>query len=139
MYEIEMVNKVQNYLRNKGVEVVTEVPFMQQSIDLVYLENNTLIAIEFKINNWKRAIEQASSHLLGTNEVYICIPKPKKGIPEKLLEAMKKTDVGLFFFDENSDNMIEVIYPAKHNRRVWKVGKIWLKEAFKNRIHGVWV
>ena len=83
MYEIEMVNKVCDYLRDKGIAAVTEVPFMQQSIDLVYLENNQLIAMEFKIDNWKRAIEQASSHFLGTNEVYICIPKPKKGMPEK--------------------------------------------------------
>lgn len=38
MYEIEMVNKVCDYLRDKGIAAVTEVPFMQQSIDLVYLE-----------------------------------------------------------------------------------------------------
>ncbi len=139
MYEIEMVNKVQDYLRKKGIQVVTEVPFMQQSIDLVYLKKNQLIAIEFKIDNWKRAIEQASSHFLGTNEVYICIPKPKKKIPEKLSKAMEKTDVGLVFFDKDSDKLIETIYPAKHNRKVWKVGKIWLNEAFKNRINGVWV
>ena len=138
MYEIEMVNKVCDYLRDKGIAAVTEVPFMQQSIDLFYLENNQLIAMEFKIDNWKRAIEQASSHFLGTNEVYICIPKPKKGMPEKLSEAMAKTDVGLVFFDEASDNIMEVVYPAKHNKKVWKIGKIWLNEAFENRVHGVW-
>ena len=139
MYEIEMVNKVQDYLKSKGIKVVTEVPFMQQSIDLVYIKKNQLIAMEFKVDNWKRAIEQASSHFLGTNEVYICIPKPKKGIPEKLSKAMEKTDVGLVFFDENSDDVIQTIYPAKHNRKVWKVGKVWLNEAFNNRIHGVWI
>lgn len=139
MYEIEMVNKVQDYLKSKGIKVVTEVPFMQQSIDLVYIKKNQLIAMEFKVDNWKRAIEQASSHFLGTNEVYICIPKPKKGIPEKLSKAMEKTDVGLVFFDENSDDVIQTIYPAKHNRKVWKVGKVWLNEAFNNRIQGVWI
>ena len=134
-----MVNKVQDYLKSKGIKVVKEVPFMQQSIDLVYIKKNQLIAMEFKVDNWKRAIEQASSHFLGTNEVYICIPKPKKGIPEKLSKAMEKTDVGLVFFDENSDDVIQTIYPAKHNRKVWKVGKVWLNEAFNNRIQGVWI
>lgn len=53
MYEIEMVNKVCDYLRDKGIAAVTEVPFMQQSnlvivTDIMNLRNfSKLLAVTF--------------------------------------------------------------------------------------------
>ncbi len=138
MYEQEMVEKVYNHLKDEGKSVVLEVPFMQQSIDLVYEDGEKLVAIEFKLKNWKRALEQANSHFLGTDEVYICIPKPKKGTTQVLLDAIQKTHIGLMFYDETYESFVEVIKPACYEKEIWQVGSMWLKEAFNNRLQGIW-
>ena len=138
MYELDMVNRVCEHLKSQGLSVVTEVPFMQQSIDMVFEREDKLFAIEFKVGNWKRALEQASNHFVGTDEVYICIPKPKNGITQKLIDAINTTNIGLLLFDDNNDTLIETVYPASYNREVWKVGNTWLRMAFDNRMHGVW-
>lgn len=131
--EIEMVNKAVEYFENQGFLVTTEVPFLHRSIDLVYKYENKLVSIEFKLSDWKRAIEQAKSHLYGSNEVYICIPKPKRGLSPMLKKEIKNSSIGLMFFDEEQE-FIEKIFEATQSPKLWGVGENWLNDAFSKRL-----
>lgn len=133
--EHEMVNKAVSYLKNKGYDVATEVPFLQRSIDVVYKKEEKFVAIEFKLNNWRRALIQARTHNYGADEVYICIPEPKRGdISELLKEELNKTNIGLILFDL-CDNKVDLkIEKESSTKNSWDAGYVWLSEAFNKRL-----
>lgn len=133
-YEIDMVNNAIEYYRGFGYKVSTEVPFLHRSIDLVYENNGELNSIEFKRQDWKRAFEQARTHIYGSNKVYICILKPMKGVSQELHECFQDSPIGLLFYDEtNQNSLIEEIYPASSEHTKWDIGQQWLKKAFNKR------
>ncbi len=134
--EIDMVNKAVKIYKKQGFLVTTEVPFLHRSIDLVYKKAEELISIEFKLSNWKRAIKQAESHLLGSNKVYICILKPKKGLSPLLQAEIENSPIGLLFFDPDEET-IEEIKPAEISQKIWAVGKYWLNKSFEERINAI--
>lgn len=103
---------------NKYKKIVREVPFLSRCIDLVLVtEDNRIITIEFKMNKWRDAIKQAENHKLGADISYICIPKRK--ITNVLKETIKNSNVGLLFFDNDSDDKVCEIYSSeKENTNV---------------------
>lgn len=134
-YESDMVEKAIEFYTQRGYKVITEVPFLHRSIDMVYEYDDMLIAIEFKRKDWKKAFEQARTHIYGSNKVYICILKPVNGLSKELDDFIKDKPVGLLFFNENSnDSLIEEIYPAPTEHKKWDIGQQWLKEAFNKRL-----
>lgn len=133
-YEIDMVNKAIEFYTDLGYRVSTEVPFLHRSIDLVFEHNGELNSVEFKRRDWKRAYEQAKTHIYGSDKVYICILKPSKGISEELKNTFQNSPIGLLFFDEtNTDSLIKEIYPASDKHQKWNIGQQWLKDAFNKR------
>lgn len=137
--ESVIVKKAQELFLKKGYRVALEVPFLERSIDLVYMDKaHNLIAIEFKWSNWKRALIQASTHVYGASKVYICIPKPER-LSEQLEDEIEDTLIGVLFFtfDEGTKKIeIETHKPAKKLENQWAPGRKWLREAFKQREKG---
>lgn len=134
-YEVDMVNNAITYYKTLGYKVSTEVPFLHRSIDLVYENNGEINSIEFKLRDWKKACEQARTHVYGSNKVYVCILKPTKGISSEIEQYFKDSPIGLLFYDENNKkSIIEEIYPASDSHPTWSVGQQWLKDAFQKRL-----
>jgi hypothetical protein len=94
--------KFAEFFANNQVEFYFEVPVFCRSVDLVSrdLQNDTITAIEFKINDWKRALFQALSVALCFDFLAICVPKPKtsKG-QQTIIDECVRVGVGLYFFD----------------------------------------
>lgn len=137
--ESVVVEKAKEIFLGQGLRVALEVPFLERSIDLVYMDQRkNLVAIEFKWANWKQALLQARSHLYGATKVYICIPKPRN-LSEKLLNEIKPTPIGLllFSFDTETNHLIiETSIKAKKSTKKWRPGEKWLRDAFKQREQG---
>jgi len=116
MLEIEMANDCYKYLSEhcEYVNMVREVPFLSRCIDLVLISTEgEIISIEFKIKNWRHAIEQVKNHMLGADRAYICLPH--KNPSKTLLEALEAANIGLYLYSPNDpDIMVEAI-PAPHN------------------------
>ena len=121
------------YLSNKQIRFSVEVPFFDKSIDLVYLVNNKYYAIEFKLNNWKKAIEQAKNHMIGADYIYICLPSNKKYNENELENELKKNNCGLLLFDVKERKVYSKIKP-KRNKSVIKRGKERLINGFNYSI-----
>jgi hypothetical protein len=119
MFEIEMANKCYNYLCQKNdvySHIAREVPFLSRCIDLVLLTNNEeIIAIEFKIKNWRQAIEQAKYHMLGADKVYICLPQ--RNPSESLINVLLSEKIGLFLFNPNDTLVMNEYLSAPTNKK----------------------
>ena len=92
------------------------------SVDLVIQEkqNAEIFAIEFKLHDWKRAIQQAQSVGLCFDYLYICLPKPKtNSSASKISDTCISNGVGLIFYDtELNEFFIEV--EASKTADVWE-------------------
>lgn len=70
---------------------------------------NEIIAIEVKLKNWKRALEQSINNVSFASKSFTLFPN--KTINKHLLENYQKTDVGVLSFDTTYN---EVVKPKKH-------------------------
>ncbi len=133
MLEIDIVRKCVDYIKSMSsdVKVETEVPFLSRCIDVIIIDgDNNIFSIEFKVNNWKQAIEQAKNHKLGADKAYICIPK--RTLSVQLKESIKNAGVGLLFFDEFGENLMEeIIPPSPQKQNIYKFKEMLLKTVYK--------
>lgn len=66
-----------------------------------------LIAIEFKLKNWHKALEQAFRYRNFANESYVILDKEKSNRAKENIVLFKKANVGLITHDANDS--IEVL------------------------------
>ena len=116
MLEVDMVDMCYNYLikSNSYTKLVREVPFLSRCIDLAMItKENETITIEFKMKDWRHALEQVKSHKLGADKAYICLPVKK---PSKILEnALIEESVGLYLYLPEENNPMYEYMPAPKN------------------------
>jgi len=130
MFEIDMVNTCYDYFlscNNDYTKVVREVPFLSRCIDIVLItKESKSITIEFKINNWRKALEQAKNHKLGADKAYICLPE--KNFSKELIYLLEQEQIGLYIFNPNSSCIIKEYYSIPFNdRKVNLFGEILLQ------------
>ena len=113
---------IKNIGNRDDIDVYIEVPVFCRSVDLVIQEkqNAEIFAIEFKLHDWKRAIQQAQSVGLCFDYLYICLPKPKtNSSASKISDTCISNGVGLIFYDtELNEFFIEV--EASKTADVWE-------------------
>ena len=105
------------FLNNNNFKIVVrEVPFLSRCIDVVIItREHKSVTIEFKINNWRKALEQAKNHKLGADKSYICLPKKTFNI--ELLRLLEQEKIGLYVYDPNASCIITEYYPAPYNKK----------------------
>lgn len=110
---------------DKEVQLFCEVPVFCRSIDLVKYDKkrNTVTAIEFKLSNWKRAIDQVISTAISFDYLEICICKPKmQKTQDNIIETCKTLGIGLYFFDLDK-RKFEYVVEAQKVEKIWNVQK----------------
>lgn len=111
-----MVNECYEYLISSKsyTNVIREVPFLSRCIDIVMItQENEMITIEFKIKDWRHALEQVKSHKLGADKAYICLPI--KMPSESLLNALTEEHVGLYLYSTGKQEKMYEYLPAPKN------------------------
>ena len=130
MLEFEMADACYDYLTKYDgyINIVREVPFLSRCIDLVLISSSgEVISIEFKIKNWRHAIEQAKNHMLGADRAYICLPE--KNLSKSLLEALRDADIGLYLYSPDDPNVMIEAIPAPRNRHKVNAFQLMLKST----------
>jgi len=134
--EIKQVEIVKKELIDCGHRVFLEVPLFSSSVDMVVLNSeNKLTAIELKLKDWKRALNQVKLHTICMDYLYICILELKTIDGKKRVEnSCLKTGIGLYYLDVNGEapNLKEVVKP-KMNNFVWSKMKNELYNYLINR------
>ncbi len=67
--------KVAEHLESRHFQVFDEVPILEKRIDLIGYDprKDTLLAIEAKVANWHKALEQALAYRLVAEQVYVAM------------------------------------------------------------------
>lgn len=112
--EQEMVIKFCKTLEREWKIFAVEVPLFHRSIDVVFTDNSwKYYAIEFKLKNWKQAIEQAKDYMMWADFTFICIPK--NVFSSKVKEAFVEYWFGIIIFDEIKEEFEIAINPIKRD------------------------
>ncbi len=116
MLEIDMVKDCYQYVEHlpEYKKAVCEIPFFARCIDMVLVSSgDELVTIEFKLKNWREAIQQALDHKKGTDYAYICLPQRTPS--EKLISALNEAGVGLLLYHADAECKLEEFIPAPKN------------------------
>lgn len=121
--EAELRDYFINNIGNRDdIDIYVEVPVFCRSVDLVLQKkrNAEIFAIEFKLHNWKRAIQQAQSVGLCFDYLYICLPKPKTDFSaNKISDVCITNGVGLIFYDTELREFFKKV-EAPRTADVWE-------------------
>jgi len=116
--EIELVNPVIKFLKNKGYHVKKEVRIGFCRADIVGIKNNVVVAVELKLNDWKKAIIQAKNYQLGSDYVYIAFPlKNIYNVIRKTELKLKNEGIGLLAINEKT-NKVKVVIESKKSKKM---------------------
>lgn len=107
------------------VEFFAEVPVFCRSVDLVAYskQKQEIMAIEFKLDNWKRAVLQAMQVVCCFDFLAICVPQPAtaKG-RESVISGCDKCGIGVYFYHPGQQIFEEALTP-QHTSEIWEIQK----------------
>ena len=129
-----MINNLEDVLRDNYCQYrnkqgkkkfYKEIPVFLRSVDLVEYDSHLrkITAIEFKIKDWKRAINQLITVSPCFDFLVLCIPRPKT---EKCLSAIKskcgEMGIGLITWESNKNVFTKECKP-KEVETIWNAQK----------------
>ncbi len=91
------------------------------------------IAIEAKLHNWKRALNQAYRYKWFSNKSFVCLPSNTVKPAFNNIELFKKMGVGLI--EVCKDKGIKILYNPKSTRPLSKEMSILLNEYVLSELH----
>ncbi|MDR4496343.1 MAG: hypothetical protein MRK02_00165 [Candidatus Scalindua sp.] len=126
-----VINAYQRLKKNSSINIIHyEVPLLGRSIDLAYILNGKLFAVEFKLKNWRRAIRQAKDYKLGVDFAYICMPE--RDVSTIMRKAIEDAEVGLIFYRETGKWPFKEIIKAPKSQEIWNKANLKLKIYLEN-------
>jgi len=127
--EYELVQSVKPFFK-KEYEVFEEVRMFTRSIDLVLKKENSLISIEFKLNNWKKAFEQISDYQIVSDYSYLCIPEKKLRI--STIDKINELGIGLLAYNYKTNVLTELIAPKPSKIKIDCYKEYMIQKLYKN-------
>lgn len=132
MKEKELQENVFHFFRLEKKKVFLEIPFMSRIIDLVLLENESIVTIEFKIHNWRRAINQMLEHRIASDFCNLCMPKD--GVTISKLNMIKNElsiyGFGFYLWDDKEKNLATV-FKGEKNQTICEIASNKLFENIR--------
>lgn len=111
------------YSTTNDLRFYKEVPVFSRSVDLVQynIVTDTITAIEFKIKDWKRAIQQLNNVEACFDYLVLCIPKPKtQKCINNIISVCYEKGIGLCCWESSSNVFSYECAPKKINE-IWNV------------------
>lgn len=115
--------------------IYKEVPVFSRSVDLVEYDTHTnkITAIEFKIYDWKRAINQLVDVSSCFDYLVLCFPKPKtKNCLINIKTQCSNMGIGLITWDASNNSFISECKP-RSIEIIWKAQKSSIIKYLKDR------
>ena len=129
MTESEMVNQAkEKFLQLNVGKIYLEVPIFSASCDMLIYndESGDIHAIEFKLKNWRQAINQAARHKLAVDYCWICMPQ----VYQNVIEYAAKKQVGVL----NLDGEFRLITDAPRNK-TWEAERQRIIKSLNRRTY----
>lgn len=104
-----------HHLDEEGLNYSTEVEMYSIPVDLMYVDGDDTIAVEFKTKDFQRGITQAKRNLSYVDFSYLSVWKSY--LSENLVERVDDSSLGLIAIDDRSPRGgIEWVKPAERNK-----------------------
>lgn len=99
MTEAELIEITSVLLEDQGYLAITSVRVPPREIDLVLIDRASLavVAVEAKLRDWRKAVEQAAVNLWLTD--YSLIVMPMSSISRIDLSILQNTDIGIVGYE----------------------------------------
>ena len=113
-YEHELIHPVYTHFAPSAEIIFYEVPIGFCRADMiVFQKDNTSIAIELKLADWKKALIQAQNYQLATDFVYLAFPFSKcELVLKRAKKKLQQKGIGLLSVNEKTKN-VNVLLAAK--------------------------
>ncbi len=92
------------------VEILDDSIYLKQKYNSCVMES---IAVEAKLRNWKRALDQAYRYKTFANKSYVCMPKLTSRSAIQNIFKFEEKNVGLMTIDEDGNIKIEYDPPKE--------------------------
>ena len=114
--EKELYAPIEKFLQDKHHQCTREVSFYDRKIDIVAQNksNNEVTAIELKMKEWKKAMQQAFIYSTVADYVYVAMPAAKT----KLIDVGKYMELGIGVLAIFDSEEVEVLLPAIKNLNI---------------------
>jgi hypothetical protein len=123
--EEELREPVRVYFKDKSYSVFDEAKLFSRGIDVIAKRKNTVIAIELKVQKWRRAIQQAYMDLRVANYAFVALPEAKwERIDRRVFHEAYTSGIGLLSVN---GNVSQVMPPAKSNNIQPKLRRHFLR------------
>lgn len=101
---------------------------MGQSVDLIAVKDDCVVAVEVKIHDWSRAITQCRAHELVADFIYVGVAT--SSVSERFFREAQSRGYGIFHFDQSRESIVEVLPP--HQREgLWSGQRKVLEGSLK--------
>jgi len=127
--ENEMMEPVRRYFESKDFQVFKEARLFSRRIDLVAKRKGTVIAVEMKLRDWNRAVEQAFLDLRVSNYCYVALPEVVWGrAGPRLFTDAASYGIGLL----SVDGVAKLIMRPRESKSVQPI----LRQKFLKQLRG---
>ena len=127
--EEDLRDPVKTYFKNKNYSVFDEARLFSRGIDIIAKRRNNIVAIELKVQKWKRAIQQAYMALRVSNYAFVALPEAKwERIDRTIFHEAYNYGIGLL--SVNGD-VRQIMRPAPSNNIQPKLRRRFLKNLPK--------
>ena len=108
-----------------------QVPIYNRVVDLAAIDKNgNLVGIEYKLSNWKRALQQANAHRNTFDYMYVCVPGGN--YVDDLKSSAQEMGIGVMIYDESNET-IAVDLNAEKQTLHWKPNMDYVKKILIDR------
>lgn len=113
LLEEDLREPVRYYFKNKNYSVFDEAKLFSRGIDVIAKRRNSIIAVELKVQKWRRAIQQAYMDLRVSNYAFVALPETKwERVDRKIFREAYNCGIGLL--SVNGD-VRQIMPPAPRN------------------------
>jgi hypothetical protein len=108
---------------------------MTRSVDAIAVDSKgTMLAIEFKLRDWRSAVRQVRDHKVSCELVAICMPR--KAPTDHMRNVLEEEGIGFIAYDWDADELEFSIQP-KPSAYYWETAGKWLAARIEARCEAV--
>lgn len=130
MYESEMYPAIIDFFKKRKYNISFEVEYLGKRIDLVAKNNEEILAVELKVNRWRKALQQARVHALVADKSYVALHQESIDSALNHRDLFLASGVGLLEVNGQTKEVIK----AKQSEYIHK----GLKELIIKRMGRKW-
>lgn len=102
------------------------------------IPQTTIVSIEFKLHDWRKALQQAVRHLTFADKAYVIMPQEKKRLLMENIDLFTSFGVSVAVYDVLSQELEEITSLSQDNHlevpRIDLVSRIWVNRELIGQV-----